>query len=68
MTSNPLTPNVNVPLGEPRASPTRWPERVSRALSARQSSNCHCAHQKPYCVCMDCGIQISFAGGWELRV
>ncbi len=63
MRSDRLTPNVNVPLVAP--------DGKSNSMAGKSFPCPVCAvnlpiriarTQKPYCVCMDCGIQIFFRG------
>ena len=63
MTSNPLTPNVNVPLGEPESKPHKMAGKSFPCPVCAVNLPIRIARtQKPYCVCMDCGIQIFFRG------
>src|ERR1700720_4735640 len=63
MRSDRLTPNVNVPLVAPDGKPNGmagngFPCPVCAVTLAIRIART----QKPYCVCMECGIQIFFRG------
>ena len=63
MSSDPLTPNVNVPLGEPESKPHKMAGKSFPCPVCAVNLPIAIARtQKPYCVCMDCGIQIFFRG------
>ena len=63
MSSDPCTPNVNVPLEKPESKPNKMAERCFPCPVCAVNLPIRIARtQKPYCVCMDCGIQIFFRG------
>jgi hypothetical protein len=63
MKSDPHTPNVNVPLGEPQSKPNEMAGRSFPCPVCAVSLPIRIARtHKPYCVCLDCGIQIFFRG------
>jgi hypothetical protein len=63
MSSEPCTPNVNVPLGQPENRPNKMAGRSFPCPVCAVNLPIRIARtQKPYCVCMDCGIQIFFRG------
>jgi hypothetical protein len=63
MSSDPLTPNVNVPLGEPESKPHKMAGKSFPCPVCAVSLPIRITRkQKPYCQCLDCGIQIFFRG------
>jgi hypothetical protein len=63
MRSDPRTPNVNVPLEKPESKPDQMAGRSFPCPVCAVNLPVRIARtQKPYCVCMDCGIQIFFRG------
>ena len=63
MSSDPLTPNVNVPLGEPESKPHKMAGKTFPCAVCAVSLPIRITRkQKPYCQCLDCGIQIFFRG------
>ena len=63
MRSDRLTPNVNVPLVAPDGKPHGMAGKGFPCPVCAVSIPIRIARtQKPYCVCMDCGIQIFFRG------
>ena len=63
MRSDRLTPNVNVPLVAPDGKPNGMAGKSFPCPVCAVSLPIRIARtQKPYCVCMDCGIQIFFRG------
>jgi hypothetical protein len=63
MSSDPRTPNVNVPLEKPDSKPNKIAGRGFPCPVCAVNLPIRIARtQKPYCVCMDCGIQMFFRG------
>ena len=63
MSSDPLTPNVNVPLGEPESKAHKMAGKSFPCPVCAVSLPIRITRkQKPYCQCLDCGIQIFFRG------
>jgi hypothetical protein len=63
MRSDRLTPNVNVPLAAPDGKPNVMTGKSFPCPVCAINLQIRIARtQKPYCVCMDCGIQIFFRG------
>ena len=63
MRSDRHTPNVNVPLGRSESEPNKIAGKSFPCPVCAVSIPIRIARtQKPYCVCMDCGIQIFFGG------
>lgn len=63
MRSDSLTPNVNVPLVAPDGKPNVMAGKSFPCPVCAVNLQIRIARtQKPYCVCMDCGIQIFFRG------
>ena len=63
MSSDPRTPNVNVPLENPESRPNEMAGRGFPCPVCAVNLPIRIARtQKPYCVCMDCGIQMFFRG------
>ena len=57
------TPNVNVPLGRPESKTNEMAGKGFPCPVCAVNLPIRIARtQKPYCVCMDCGIQIFFRG------
>lgn len=63
MNAGDSTPNVNVPLGWPETRPNKMAGKCfpCPVCAVNLPIRIACTH-KPYCVCMDCGIQIFFRG------
>ena len=63
MRSDLRTPNVNVPLEKPESTPNKMAGKSFPCPVCAVSLPIRIARtQKPYCVCMDCGIQMFFRG------
>ena len=63
MSSDRLTPNVNVTLGEPERKPHKMAGKSFPCPVCAVSLPIRITRkQKPYCQCLDCGNQIFFRG------